>query len=332
MTEDIAQDDIKILVGSEVSIATEELAVVDDGSSEIARLRELNIAKGSSFDFAKREDLGVLSFYERYPCPAELMVPFRMPGPKRSVLRAYIESRFNGPLWNMDFPWIVTMGAALAGCITFAIITTILERIGWGTMMFGAAIIAGFPLFFALMSPLVYPILVSSNMKAGYGDDWTRTILTPTHISITDSGFKLYFRGQWFYNYPNLAIWPEVFEVDLNHDELYNTIALRFIYQSGFGRMAIRLPLIGFESEEDMLIVLDHFHRFVPEDHQGEAFKTLAAEKFEPVLRALREKSFEGLKSETTFGDRVRIALNLGAGVEPRDELSQEEVAKLLGE
>lgn len=244
----------------------------------------------------EKSELSVVRVYERFRCPAEVVLPYRIPGAGRSLLRTWGETRFKKSLWNMDFPWILVMGTSLFGTVLAAFVCWIVGCcMAGGAIAMSAAlsmgVLAAFPIVFALCSPLMYPLSVIVNLRAGYGKNWTGALLGPTHIGITDSGFKFYVRGFFFYNFPNLAIWQEVFDADLVADELYKTISLRFIYQTGFGRTALYLPLSGFANVEDVRLVLGSFAENVPIERQGDFMKKMAEVKFGPLLHALEKNN-----------------------------------------
>jgi len=157
------------------------------------------------------------------------------------------------------------------------------------------------------LSPLAYPISVYLNMRKGWGSDWARTLLGPTHIGLTDSGFKLYVRGYFFYNFPNLAIWPEVFQLDLVTDKRYNTVALHFVYQTGFGRAPIDLPLSGFASAEDLLFVLTSFTDHVEPANQSPFMKEMAAVQFAPIIEAFEEGSLATLEQKLLLEQSLEL-------------------------
>jgi hypothetical protein len=224
----------------------------------------------------------VIAIYERHQCPAELIVPYHM-GSENQLLGSWAETRFRASLWNMDSPWILSIGLSmLLNLIVFAAfalaqhlfhITNLFKEI---SLILAANLI--------VLAPLVYASLVVINLKLGYGKRWWHSLLAPTHIGITDSGFKLYFRGRLFYNYPNLSLWSGIYDVDLITDPLYQTPAIQFLYQSGFGRKVIVLPLRGMSSEFDVRLVLQYFAKYVPLENQAQAFIELSKTDFAAIV------------------------------------------------
>lgn len=203
----------------------------------------------------------------------------------------------------MDFPWLIVMGvsvigAAIAGVIALCMKLLVVSASSSSAVLLGLSVFAAFPVFFAVLSPSAYPLSVIVNLKKAWGKDWARTLLAPTHIGLTDSGFKLYVRGYFFYNFPNLAIWPEIFQVDLVTDKQYHTVALRFVYQTGFGRAPIQLPLTGFANADDLLFVLTSFTDRVNPANQGNFIKEMATIKFAPVIEAFNEGSLATLEQK----------------------------------
>ena len=223
----------------------------------------------------------VIAIYERHQCPAELIVSYRIAS-QRGLLDSYLQSRFCLSIWNMDSPWIMaivlpmllnlTVFAAFAIGPVFHFVTS---------FKFLGIILAGDLIFLA---PIVYAALVVTNLRLGYGKYWWHSLSFPTHIGITDSGFKLYFRGRLFYNYPNLSLWSAVYDLDLVTDPLYTAPAIRFIYHSGFGRKEIMLPLHGLASESDVRLVLQYLAKYVPPEYQAPGFIALREADFAPVI------------------------------------------------
>lgn len=239
----------------------------------------------------------ILQYFNDNVCPAEIILPYSLEPKQKKMLSVWFESRYRGPIYNMDFPWIVTMYTSLVLVIGWAALVAINSNFGFGSSVL--KVVASFPIFFMVLSPLFYPLLEGSNLRLAYGKNWLRSLVGPTHISITDSGFKFYWRGRFFYNYPSLAIWPEIFDLDLIDDHLYNCSSIQFVYQTGFGRRVMILPLIGFETSEDLELVLDSFAQFVPEENLSDRMKTLKESRFEALIDEYHNlKDFIFLKTE----------------------------------
>ena len=245
-------------------------------------------------------DISLPKLYERYRSPAEIVLPFSVPTRNKNWLSLYFESRFKKSLWNMDFPWLLVMATSLIGAAVAALVVFIVNICVGATNSTSLAlsILGCFPIVFAVLTPLIYPISVLINIRKGWGGNWSQALLGPTHIGLTDSGFKLYHRGFYFYCFPNLAIWPEVFSVDLIKDPVYKTIALKFVYQTGFGRAPIQLPLSGFSSAEDLHFVLTNFAEHVETSNQGEFLKEMAALNFAPIIEASESGGLETLEQK----------------------------------
>ncbi len=260
----------------------------NDGSKQLPIAAEQNSEGQYAALQLAPEEISPLQLYRSYASPSELIVPYRLVPNARSLAGAWIESRYQGPIFNMDFPWIVTMGAALLLTAFVAIVhsgCTILG-INPGHLTDLLFLSAAFPLFFIMFSPIIYPILVGLNLSTAYKSRWLSSLVGPTHIGVTDSGFKLYWRGQWFYCYPMLALWTEIFEIDLVDEEKYPLPSLEFVYQTGFGRRKTTIPLIGFQSVDDLHLVLSSVARWVPKENQG------------PKLRRMSRKDFLELKEQ----------------------------------
>jgi len=242
--------------------------------------------------------IDIVSVYERYRCPAEIVVPYRIPEEELSVWKASTKTRYMGNLWNMDLPWLITMGVTIVAVVMAALVQMLLIHAAATSAALKTALITlgFFPVVFVFLLPVVYPALVLSNLYLGYRKDWPRRLLGPSHIGITDSGFKLHVRGAMFYNYPNLAIWPEIFECDFVLDRKYETVSLRFVYQSGFGRIAIMLPLTGFAEGGDLRMVLEHFAKHVPLEHQKDVFRKLSEDNFAALIAAFEAGKLAGIR------------------------------------
>lgn len=232
--------------------------------------------------------------------PVEVIIPYDLDPRAQSAITAFWHSRYKGPIFNMDFPWLVTMASSAIVMISWAIfISHTASNFALNPLL---AVLSAFPIFFVLVSPLIYPSLESANLKMAYGKDWLRYLVGPTHIGLTDSGFKLYWRGRFFYNYPSLAIWPEIFDANLVEDPLYGGTSLQFVYQTGFGRRIMTLPVCGFSTREDLELVLESFASHVPEENQSLTLKEQAGEGFAKLLAEFDEidqsrQSGQSLKS-----------------------------------
>lgn len=230
----------------------------------------------------------VMAIFNRHRCPAELILPYKLEEPRTTFIRAFSRSRFKGPLWNMDSPWLKTMafnGLVTAGCAAiiaaFAYFTNKGDPGDLATM-----VISSYPLLFFVLGPLVYVYLILSNLRKGFRENAANKLIVPTHIGLTDSGFKLYWRGGYFYNYPSLAIWPEVYKIDLIYDQVHQAPTLKFLYQTGFGRLNLWLPVSGFSTSSDMKLVLSYFAQFVPLENQGDNLKQMFEKDFAPLVEA----------------------------------------------
>lgn len=254
--------------------------------------------------------LEIAEVYQRYRCPSEILIPYRIRKVPKTMIGTWWEATYLKPrsvtLWNMDFPWILVIGTALAGTLSSALCMALgrwlMHLNGALGIFFG--ILGFFPIVFLGFAFLLYPIFVTLNMRLGWGKNWHHTLLGPTHIGITDSGFKLYVRGWFFYNYPNLALWQEIFKADLVSEKNKNAMVLRFTYQTGFGRAPIDLPLDAFETVDDLKFVLKTFSDSVTPEFQGPLLKAMAEVDFLPVLESYEQ------------GQTYAIGLNLMREIE----------------
>ncbi len=259
--------------------------------------------------------LSLPKLFGRYNCAAEIVIPYRIPRQHKSLIDAWLETRYKPSLWNMDFPWLLVMGTSFVGTALVSVLSwllgvSLIDAMAGGVM--ALAVMTLFPLFFLILCPMAYPLSVYVNMRLAWGSDWINRLSGPTHIGITDSGFKLCVRGRLFYNYPNLALWSEVFDLELVSDALYKTVSLRFVYQTGFGRAALRLPLSGFQTVDEMTLVLDHFARNVSSDRQGRLLVLMKQMEFAPLINAFKDGRFDidffeddGLVDKLAFGDAI---------------------------
>lgn len=235
----------------------------------------------------------VMAIFNRHRCPAELILPYKLEEPPTSFIQAFSRSRFKGPLWNMDSPWLKAMafnGLVTAICASIvAAFAYFLQKGDPGDL--ATTVIGGYPLIFFVLGPIVYLYLILSNLKKGYKEHAANKLVVPTHIGLTDSGFKLYWRGGYFYNYPSLAIWPEIYKIDLIFDKQHQAPTLKFLYQTGFGRLNLWLPVTGFATSGDMRLVLTYFAQYVPTENQGENLKRMFEKDFAPLVEAFENQS-----------------------------------------
>jgi hypothetical protein len=228
--------------------------------------------------------------FEHFKCPVELVVPYlindsALTGP----VDAYQLSRFKSSLWNMDSPWMMaifgTLGCNFIGFVLFAMLRAYFPDRAF-TMAF-----TGFALSSMLGIPFIYAALVAANLRLGYGRYWWRQLSAPTHIGITELGFKLYVRGKLFYNYPNLAVWKDIKDVDIVNDGVYNVPAIKYRINSNYTFKVVVLPITGFSSEKHLLFVLQHLRQHVDKLTQSQHFIDLANAQFKPLLAKYAENT-----------------------------------------
>jgi hypothetical protein len=230
----------------------------------------------------------VESSFQQFRCPAEIVVPYDIPDPQAgNMFEAYFRSRFVPSLWNMDSPWITaifgTLFFNLLGFISMVYLREFFSALG----IFGV-LFSGFAASTLFAIPFTYMLLVASNIYAGYGKWWFKKLLGPTHIGVTELGFKLYVRGKFFYNYPNLAVWKDIERVDIVRDSLYGVPAVTYYVRSNYTCKNVLLPCIGFQSEEHFKLVLKQLFENVDKDKLSSRFIQAAETGFEPVLEQYR--------------------------------------------
>lgn len=226
------------------------------------------------------------SVFEQFKCPVELIVPYEIADVRvQNAVSAYRKTRFRQSLWNMDSPWMMAIsGTFILNLIGFCLLFLLLQSarlVGLGFTSIALSMVAAIP--------LTYMLLVGLNLRAGYGPSWWRRLAGPTHIGITELGFKLYVRGKFFYNYPNLAVWKDIKNVDIVVDSLYDVPAVQYRIDSNYTFKDVVLPITGFASASHLLTVLRHLHEHVDHEMLSERFNTLAEAQFAPLLDAYRE-------------------------------------------
>jgi serine/threonine protein kinase len=232
----------------------------------------------------------VIATYKAHVCPAELILPYSLQQlAPANLAKAWHETRFLLWLMNMDSPAMITL-IIIASCNL--LLSALLYLGFWVDTSQGlhrtiSTFLIGMPGSLLVGYLPVYSALVLINLQFGHGRRWMGTIVGPTHIGLTDSGFKLWWRGLLFYNYPSLSLWSDIYSVDLVIDPKYNEPSLRFIYQSGYGRKQIILPLSGFSAEEDAALALDYFGKYVDLESQGSTFQKFAQIGFSKIAKLM---------------------------------------------
>jgi hypothetical protein len=230
----------------------------------------------------------LLSIYEKYPCAAEILLPYRFyNGPLLHVLLGWWQSPFKTSVWNMDSPWIMAVLAALLGNVLLSAYFWVLEHILHSIDYYRFAYLA---LYLLLAMPCLYVGIVAVNFALAYGKDWWRYFLGPTHIGLTDSGFKLYYRGRLFYNYPRLSLWSDVTSIGVVTEARdRGGPALLIAFQNGSIKKMLRLPLSGFSSEQERLYMLRQCNRFISGERQSSSFQEASQSEFKVLLEKLKQ-------------------------------------------
>lgn len=246
--------------------------------------------------------------YKANTCPAELLIPYDLSLDCNDfLLIVLLKTRFKQSLANMDSPLIATL--ALLGTLHLLAVFLFAGL----HIFFGAPVdYAIAPLIVAPASLLfltipVYTTLVLTNLATDSGKNWKSKLYGPSHIGLTDSGFKLWWQGAAYYNYPNLALWSDIFFIDIVKDRSTQDVCLHFIYQSGFGRRTIELPIRGFSNFEDAQLVLEYFAKNVIKEHQSDVFQAASNENFINTLSEIKllNNAEEMLKIERSELDNL---------------------------
>ena len=217
----------------------------------------------------QQEGQELCAIYQRYHCPAEMIFPCQIASDKGWLVTLF-ESRFGPDFWNMDSPWIASF--------VLSIISALIVLSGFAFAHYILHMPVPFKILYGLLpatmilSPVIYAFLVTTNILLAYDRGTGQNALTPTHFALTDSGFKMYVRGRFFYNYPILSLWSDMTDLDLITDKLFHTPAVRFKYTGAFGSKQIIFPLQALKTEADQQLVLQYFAKNVPLESQGPAF------------------------------------------------------------
>lgn len=227
--------------------------------------------------------------FRQFKCPAEIVIPYDIPDPAAtSPFSAYFRSRFTPSVWNMDSPWMAAIfGTLFFNFIGFVCVATFRDYfMALGIFGFLFSLFAASTL---VAIPITYSALVATNLICGYGRWWFKKLLGPTHIGVTELGFKLYVRGKFYYNYPNLAVWKDIERVEIVHDSVYNVPAVSYHVRSNYTCKDVLLPCTGFQSEEHLMIVLTQLFENVEQTRLSPRFIECAKLQFLPVLGRYRE-------------------------------------------
>jgi len=115
----------------------------------------------------------------------------------------------------------------------------------------------------------------------------------PTHLGLTPTGIKCYWKGKFFYNYPLLRSWPNVRLVNVQWQDRYDLQSQPHIFFSFAGRLThcadLRLPLAGFRNRAHLEALLDYVYKYLPERSWGGELKEDGGRGFERTLAAFDE-------------------------------------------
>jgi len=138
-----------------------------------------------------------------------------------------------------------------------------------------------------------YWLITGLNFRLRYGRQWLKTIMGPTHLGLSATGIKCYWKGKFFYNYPLLRTWTSVRKVELEWpapDDLLNQANIFFSFVGSFTvHTDMRLPITGFKSRAHLITFLNYLNKHLPEAARGEHFKQDSEKGFECTLKHFDE-------------------------------------------
>jgi hypothetical protein len=229
----------------------------------------------------------LMEAYFRRDSQAELTIPYSFPtGPGETLLSAILRTRMHRYLIDIDGPWLMAFSVSACVCYFLSILAV---ASGFERHLAFISAVAGWPF---LLLP-VYWLIAGLNFRLRYKRQWLRTIMGPTHLGLSATGIKCYWKGKFFYNYPLLRSWPNVKRVELEWpapDDLLNQPTVFFSFA---GRLTVaanmRLPLSGFRSRAQLLALLNYLNKYLPEAARGEMFKQDSERGFERTLELFDE-------------------------------------------
>jgi hypothetical protein len=220
--------------------------------------------------------------YFRRESQAELVVPYSFPTEvDETLIGAVQKTRMHRYLIDIDGPWLITFFLSI---FTSGILPIIVTRLGLNHTL---AIISAVALWPFLLLP-IYWTVAGFNFRARYGKQWLRTIMGPTHLGLSATGLKCYWKGKFFYNYPLLRSWPNVRRVELvlpAQDDLGIQASILISFVGRFVSDAnISLPLSGFNSRTQLLAFLNCLNKYLPDWARTESFTSESESAFQRTL------------------------------------------------
>lgn len=199
----------------------------------------------------------------RYPSPVELVLPYCANDPfTKNPAGTCARTDFGSSLWNMDSPWIMSVVLTLTLNVVLIMMAGIAS--GFGQRDIALGLISASVTLLVIGMPIVYLALIAINLGLAYGKRWWLRLLGPTHIGITELGFKLYVRGKLFYNYPNLALWTDIRTIEVRNSRTLGGPTVKFKYKNSYYERTIELSLDGFACGDDARRFLQHLQQYVP--------------------------------------------------------------------
>jgi len=229
----------------------------------------------------------ILDSYFRRENQAELTVPYSYPiKAGETLLGALVKTRMHRYLIDIDGPWLV---AFLLSILVCALWQALVVMGGFQRILASISAVGAWP-FVLIIS---YWLIAGLNFRLRYGRQWLKTIMGPTHLGLSATGLKCYWKGKFFYNYPLLRTWTNVRKVELEwpaEDDLLNEANLFFSFVGSFTvHTDMRLPISGFRSREHLVTFLNYLNKQLPEGARGERFKQDSEKAFERTLKLFDE-------------------------------------------
>jgi hypothetical protein len=220
--------------------------------------------------------------YFRRESQAELVVPYSFPTEvDETLIGAVRKTRMHRYLIDIDGPWLITFFLSI---FTAAILRILATSLGLNHTL---AIISAVALWPFLLLPIYWSV-AGFNFRARYGKQWLRTIMGPTHLGLSATGIKCYWKGRFFYNYPLLRSWPNVRRVELVLAGKDDLTTQAYVLISFVGRFAsdanISLPLSGFNSRMQLLAFLNYLNKYLPDWVRTESFTKDSENAFQCAL------------------------------------------------
>ena len=238
-------------------------------------------------NFIKRESL------------AEMVIPYSYPTDVKNIFSAIARTKMKRYLIDIDGPWVYSVGLSVLVAIPCAImwVHRVWHQIG-SHQVFMLLFLATLMVTLPLLIP-TYFLVAFTNLRLKYGKGWLRTIMGPTHIGLTTSGIKFYWKGKFFYNYPLLRVWSAVEKVDLElpteeNPDVVPAIAFNFAPRP-FYKTRIVLPLNGFSSKESLIRFLMLVQQWAPKSAFGSVLESESDSNFKGSLSAFESLDVDHL-------------------------------------